>query len=127
MSLSVAPITDETIDLLGKNCDDLQDNISVTNGTISGKLLHVDDYTGYDPTYCEGYYLALQVEDADPDAVITVEVINGMFGPATLDSDRMCILKISNTNTQRVKFTYTKDETTETKVFSLTTLVLDPQ
>ena len=90
-------------------------------------MLHVDDYTGYDPNYCEGYYLALQVEDADPDAVITVEVVNGMFGPATLDADRMCILKISNTNTQRVKFTYTKDETTETKVFSLTTLVLDPQ
>ena len=50
-----------------------------------------------------------------------------MFGPSTLDSDGVCILKISNTNTQRVKFTYTKDETTESKVFSLTTLVLDPQ
>jgi hypothetical protein len=121
------PITDETIDLLGKNCDDLQENISVTNGTISGKLLHVDDYTDFDEEAYAGYFLALNV-DGGTGATVAVELINGVIEPKAVEGeDGVYVIKIDNTNTQRIKITSTNGGTVESKTYSLTTLVLDPQ
>ncbi|MBO7451822.1 MAG: hypothetical protein J6U54_15870 [Clostridiales bacterium] len=69
VGLTVGPVTDESDDLLGKNCSDLQENIRVSaDGTFTGTLHYVTGYTGFsgDPTEQEGNYLAIKVTgDAD--------------------------------------------------------------
>ena len=46
----MSALTDATVDLWGKDCDDLQTGISVTGGVASGTLKNVPDFTsaGFD-------------------------------------------------------------------------------
>ena len=46
----MSALTDATVDLWGKDCDDLQTGISITDGVASGTLKYVADYTsaGFD-------------------------------------------------------------------------------
>lgn len=104
----------------------MQTNISVTNGTISGKLLYVDDYTDFDEEAYAGYFLALNVDGGDG-STVEVELVNGVVEPKEVTGeDGVYVIKIDNTNTQRIKITSTNGTTVESKTYSLTTLVLDP-
>lgn len=115
-------------DLLGKYITDLQSNIVVSDGNVRGTLKYVTEYTGFsgDPAEQSGNYLALHfatVPDADS---ITVELINGSVGhPITLDSDGICIFRISDKDTQYIEVVATKDDRTITKTLYLQGLVLE--
>ncbi len=127
MSLSADIST--SVDLLGKIVTDLQDDVSVSGDTISGTLAYIDDYTGFsgDPTEQAGNYLAIKCTADDGDT-ITLELIGGIHGPVTLDDDGICIIRITNKDTQMLKYTATgTDGSTETKIWKLTGLTLTPE
>lgn len=92
-------------DLLGKVVSDLQENIEISEGKITGTLKHVTDYTGFssDPELQEGNYLAIH-NTSNLDDPIVVELIGGFSGPTTLDADGIIILRIANKD-QKVKVT----------------------
>lgn len=117
------------VDLLGKTADDLQEDVEVANGAITGTLAYVTGYTGFSGDVAEqsGNYLALKVT-AIEGATIAVELINGTVGhPVELDEDGMIVLRIANKSTQSVEVVATKDSLSEVQRFSLTGLTLTPQ
>lgn len=104
----------------------MQENISIGENAITGKLKYVTGYTGFsgDASEQSGNYLVLHSE-ADEGASITVEVVGGVHGPVTLDEDGICILRIASTS-QSVKITASKTGCTSTvKTYALTDLTLE--
>ena len=127
MSLSADIST--SVDLLGKIVTDLQDEVTVSGNTISGTLAYIDDYTGFsgDPTEQVGHFLAVKCT-ADEGDTIVLDLIGGNHGPVTLDEDGICIIRISNKDTQKLKYIATSaDGSTETRVYNLTGLTLAPE
>lgn len=57
-------------------------------------------------------------------AVVTVELFNGVHGPATLDSDLNAVLRITDKDTQKIILTVVDDGVSETKIYSLKGLTL---
>lgn len=127
MSLS-SDIDDET-SLLGKYVTDLQEDVEIAGGVITGTLHYVTGYTGFsgDPAEQEGNYLAVVCEASEGDT-ITAELIGGQHGPVTLDPDGILIARITDPATQKLRFTATgTDGTTETKEYSLSGLTLEEE
>ena len=106
MTLSVdADISAET-DLLGKYVTDLQSDVAISNGEITGTLLYVTGYNGFSGKASErkGNYLALHFETEEEGSSIAVELVNGTVGhPVTLDPDGIIILRITNKDTQYLR------------------------
>ena len=125
MVLSVDAETASTT-IKGKAVSDLQDGVIVNDNFIQGHLNYVTGYTGYsqDTALQSGNFLALKFE-ATNGATTTVELLGGEGGPVTLDSDMNAVIRITNKNTQKVKVVSTLNGETVTKVFSLTSLVVD--
>ena len=126
VEVSVVP---DDVDLLGKNAGDLQENIAISNGAVTGTLKYVTDYTGFSSDVEEqsGNYLAIKVEAVE-DATITVELINGTLGhPVTLDDDGMIVIRVSNTETQSIQIVATVGAVSETVNLSISDLVLAEQ
>lgn len=125
--MSVSADIQASTDLLGKSASDLQSDISVTNGVISGTLNYVTGYTGFSGDVSEqsGNYLAIYVDtDKDVDS-ITVELIGGTLGhPVTLDSDRIIVIRVTNVSTQSVKVVVNKNGLSQSKTYELTGLTL---
>ena len=114
-------------DLFGKTVSDLQENVSIGNGAITGTLKYVTGYTGFssDTEMQSGNYLVIHAVDANADSV-TVEVVGGTSGPRTLDSDGIIVLRIANKDTQTVRVISYKDGVSkDTKTYSLTGLTLE--
>ena len=107
-------------DLFGKTIGDLQENVVIGTDSITGTLKYVTDYTGFssDPAMQEGNYLVIHctTNDSEP---ITVEVVNGVSGPVTLDADGIIVLRIADKDTQTVRVV----SGSVTKNYSLTGLV----
>lgn len=118
---------DPSVDLLGKSASDLQSGISIVNGVINGTLNYVTGYTGFSGDVSEqsGNYLALRIDtDEDVDS-ITVELIGGTLGhPVTLDSDRLIVIRITDTDTQSIKVVVNKNGLSQSKTYELTGLTL---
>mgnify|MGYP004617652287 FL=1 len=125
MSLTVEPADGET-ELLGKTAADLQENVAILGGEITGMLKLVTDYTGFSSVADEqsGNYLALHVNQEPKDATVTVELIGGKNGAVELDDDGLIVLKIADTAKQSVKVTAINGEYTTTKTYSLKGLTL---
>lgn len=125
LNVAVAPIaSNETV--FGKTVSDLQDNVAIAEGSITGTLLYVSDYTGFssDPSEQSGHYLALKVT-AITGATITVELKGGTLGhPVTLDDDGEIVLRIANVETQSIQIVATKGTMSETVDLSIADLVL---
>lgn len=120
---------DPSVDLLGLSVGDLQSEVTVSGNAITGTLLYVTDYTGFsgDPDEQNGNYLALHCEAAEGDT-ITLELINGIHGPVTLDDDGLCIIRITDKDTQKLHYTATgADGSTEDRIFDLSGLTLTPE
>ena len=118
-----------SVDLLDKIVTDLQSDVSVSGGTISGTLNYIDDYTGFsgDPAEQVGHYLAVKCEAEEGDTIV-LDLIGGTHGPVTLDDDGICIIRITNPATQMLKYTATgTDGSTETQIWKLTGLTLAPE
>ena len=127
--MSLSADIETSVDLLGKIVTDLQDEVTVSGDTISGTLLYVDDYTGFsgDPAEQAGNYLAVKCT-ADEGDTITLDLIGGIHGPVTLDDDGICIIRITNKDTQKLKYTATSaDGSTETRIWNLDGLTLTPE
>ena len=94
--------------------------------SISGTLKYVTDYTGFssDPELQQGNYIALKF-GATAGSTTTVEIVGGISGPVTLDSDMNWVGKIANTS-QKIKVVNTDNGVITTKTFNLTSLVLNP-
>lgn len=109
MSIDTEIAADE--DLFGKVVSDLQNDIVVGSKSISGTLKYVADYSSaYGTGEDSGNYLVLHAEVPDTeDVTITAEVVNGAHGPQTLDSDGICIFRITDKNSQKVRFVANKD------------------
>lgn len=118
---------DPSVDLLGKSASDLQDGISIVGGVISGTLNYVTGYTGFSGDVSEqsGNYLALRIDTDENVDSITVELIGGTLGhPVTLDSDRLIIIRITDTDTQSIKVVVNKNGLKQSKTYALTGLTL---
>ena len=87
-------------------------------------MKYIADYSsaGYTGDEESGNFLALKCTAVDG-ATITVEVVGGLHGASTLDSDGLVICRIANTY-QKIKVVATKSGKTSTKVYSLTGLTL---
>lgn len=128
LEMEVSAVTGD-VDLLGLTPDDLQENIEISDGAISGTLKYVTDYTGFSGNVAEqsGNYLAIKVTAVE-DATITVELINGTVGhPVTLDSDGMIVLKIADVDTQSIEVIATKGNISEKQSFTISGLTLTPE
>lgn len=112
--------------LFGKSESDLQTDIEINGLNISGSLKYVDDYSSaFAGAEASGNYLALHFDSNIEDATYTVELINGVHGPLTLDEDQICIFRITNTETQSIKVTVAKTGyQTVTRIYSLAGLEL---
>lgn len=111
IGLTVDTNISESEDLFGKTIGDFQANVTVGSEGIGGTLKFIDDYTsaGYVGDEASGNYLVVHASVPDVDDVtITAEVIGGVHGPVTLDSDGILIVRIANT-TQQIKFIASKD------------------
>ena len=127
--MSLSADIDSSENLFGKVVTDLQDEVTVSGDTISGTLLYVDDYTGFsgDPAEQSGHYLVVKCE-ADEGDTIVLDLIGGTHGPVTLDSDGICVIRITDKDAQQLKYTATgTDGSTETKLWKLTGLTLAPE
>lgn len=120
-----------SLDLFGKDVDDLQSNVEVGTNKITGTLKYVTGYTGFSGNVEEqsGNYLVLHADISGDDAVtITVELVGGTSGPVTLDSDRVIVLRIRNKDTQSVRVTASKlGYKDAVQNFTLTDLVLQTE
>lgn len=123
--LSVDANISASVDLFGKNVEDLQSGIMIANNAITGTLLYVDDYTGFSSSarLQKGNFLAIHA-NAPEGAVITVEVVGGESGPVTLDEDRIIVDRIAST-TQKIKVTVSKSGHSRELVYSLAGLTLN--
>lgn len=127
LDVVVSAVADD-VEVLGKDAGDLQEDIAIANGAITGTLKYVTGYTGFSGDVSEqsGNYLAIKVE-ANADS-ITVELINGTLGhPVTLDSDGMIVIRISDTSTQSITVVATKGNVSETHNLSISGLTLTPE
>ena len=103
----VTPVTDSSIDLLGKDCDDLQEDIAVADGAVTGSLKYVTGYTGWsgNPAEQEGNYLALKFENSTADEIwVGLDPSTHPEKPMTkLDPDGICIFRVTDNENQILK------------------------
>lgn len=111
-------------DLFGKAATDLCTGITVTDDVISGKLLYVNDYTDFSTNAAEqeGNYLALAVSTDVDDATTTVELMGGTNPVTKSDDNGNYVMRVTNSTSQTVKITSTKDKDSVTKIYKLTGL-----
>ena len=129
-SLAVDTDVPQGVSLLGKNLDDLQEDIGIGFSNINGTLHYVTGYTGFsgDPEEQEGHYLVLHIDSETDGATLKVRLIGGRNdGWATLDSDKTIILRILNTDEQIVVQSSADGKTENQRVYTLNGLVLEPK
>ena len=105
----------------------MQENIVVGVDSISGTLKYVTGYTGFDESHEElqsGNYIALKCTYGSG-VTAKCQLLGGQFGEVTLDNDKNIVIRITNKDTQQIKFVFSKGEVTETRIYSLRDLVLE--
>lgn len=126
--MSLEAVTSASIDLLGKTVDDLQENVAVGTSAITGTLKYVSDYTGFSGDVSEqsGNYIAVKASLSKGPTTLTAEIVGGVHGPVTLDSDGIVVCRITST-AQKIKITATNPlYPTITKEYALTGITLEP-
>jgi len=116
--------------LYGKTLDELQSNIVIENGNISGTLHYIADYSSaFGSDYDDGYYLALHIDSPEAAAAsnISVKVENGHFNevPLSDDDNRTCVFKIEDVDEQGILISVVKGTEAFTKLFTLNDLILE--
>lgn len=120
MSVTADASVSTSVDLWGKDVDDLQENIVITGTDITGTLKYVDDYSSaFGPGEDSGNYICLHFAANLPGATITVTITN----PVTLDADGILVGRIADKSTQTITVVASKPGyASDTKVFDLTGL-----
>ena len=125
--LSVDVDIDPSTDLFGKSVTDLQ-NVYLSDNGLKGTLKHIADYSSaYGSGEDSGNYAVIHAEVPGVEGVtLTVQVVGGTHGPQTLDSDGICICRITNKSTQTIKVVASKDGYTNiVRVIRLNGLTLE--
>jgi hypothetical protein len=87
-------------------------------------LKYVTGYQAYSGDEQNGNFIALHVTVPEG-AVVTGELVNGVHGPVTLDEDRVIIFRITNKDTQKIKFVASQYGDSTEYVFDLSGLTLN--
>lgn len=115
------------MDLLGLHADDLQSNVSVSNGVIAGNLKYVTGYTGFSGKVEEqsGNYLALTFAKEGA-TTIKVKMSPSYSGGrwTTLDPDGTNIFRVHDT-TQKILVQVTEGTEVTSNEYSLSGLTLE--
>lgn len=111
---------DSSAVLFNTAVSDIQDNITISNGAISGTLKYLSsgeiaDYWG------AGNFIALKFVDTDNVGPTNIQV--GLKNPVALDSDFNGVWKVENSS-QKLKVITTNGEDTLTQEYDLTGLTL---
>ena len=110
---------------------DFQDDVTVTNGIISGTLKFIDGgLSPSGPLSGDGYFVALKWSDPDETAtslkVGLVPSASGMEPQECIDDpDRNGVFKITDPMNQVLKIISSNDEHKTTQIFKLTGLVFE--
>lgn len=106
----------------------LQSDVAVSGNKITGSLAFVDDYTGFsgDPDLQEGHFLALKFTAAEG-VTVKVKLVGGEGQEVTLDEDMNIVIRITDTDTQKVAVTATKGIAETKRVYDLTGLTLEEE
>lgn len=100
-------MTDTSIDLFGKDCDDLQETVAVADGAVTGTLKYVTGYTGWsgDPDEQEGNYLALKFTNETADEIwVGLDPSTHPDKPMSkLDPDGICVFRVTDVAEQVLK------------------------
>ena len=113
---------DSETDLYGITAKELQTDVTVGDGSISGALEHIEGYSGFSDVRDEqeGYYLALSIEGSEG-ADITTELVGGSKGEVKV-TDGFCVYRITDKDTQRIRITAKKGDAAVEKEYDLTSL-----
>lgn len=118
--------------LFGKAVSDLQENVIVADGAITGTLKYVTGYTEFssDPALQEGNYLAVNLANNDYSQFSSVRIgLDPSAGSGLVeiieDPDKNGVFRISNTS-QKFKIVSTSvDGIVNTQEFDLSGLTLN--
>lgn len=118
--------------LFGKAVSDLQENVVVADGTITGTLKYVTGYTEFssDPALQEGNYLAVNLANNDYSQFSSVRIgLDPSAGSGLVeiieDPDKNGVFRVSNTS-QKFKIVSTSvDGIENTQEFDLSGLTLN--
>ena len=113
-------------DLFGKTAADLQTGVTFGDGTVSGTLKYVSDYTGFSSTVSQqsGNYIAFKATCNVEDAVITAKITQ----TSTLDSDGIAVFRVGNKDSQTLTVVASKEGyDSVTKNFALSGLTVESE
>lgn len=109
---------------------DLQSNISIGSGAISGMSKKISDGTVWDAgtwsaDESTGNYLALKAVGIPEGATATIELVGGVNGPVTLLADEgyMAVCRVTSTS-QKIKLVTTLNGVADQKIYTLNKLTL---
>lgn len=108
------------------HASDLQSDVAVSNGVVSGTLKYVTDYTGFssDPAEQSGNYVALKFEGNADTVKVKMEPSYSGGNWSTLDADRTCVFRVHDT-TQKIIVQQTIGSNTVSSQVSLSGLTLE--
>ena len=117
--------------VFGKSVSELQDNVVVADGAITGTLKYVTDYTEFSPTPAlqNGNYLAVNLANNDYSQFTSVRVgLDPSQGSGLVeiinDPDKNGVFRVANTS-QKFKIVSTSvDGVVNTQEFDLSDLTL---
>lgn len=105
LSLNIVAYTGDE-DLWGKKANQLQKDVVVSNGVVSGELYYVENF---DPQSNLNHFLVLQATANINGATITGQIINGLSPATTLDADGIIMFKLDPTKEQSLQFVVSKN------------------
>ena len=115
LTLKVIPYTGDE-DLWGKKASDLQEDIAINDGVITGTSKYVENY---DPQSNLTNFLVLQATSNIEGATITGQIIGGLSPAQTLDADGIILFKLDPTKTQSIQFVVSTSKMSRTYDFEL--------
>lgn len=91
--LTITP-DDSEAERYGKTVSDLQSDVAIADGAITGTLAYVTGYTGFsgDASLQEGNYLSLKLADDDATAI---EISIGERGPVDVKEDGFIVIRLT--------------------------------
>ena len=115
--------------MFGTLVSDMQDNVSVSNGKITGTLKYMDS-GDLVTTWGEGYFLALKFTDLDENATSVKVGLDPSQGSGLVeiinDPDKNGAFKITNKDVQKYKVVSTGEGYSDrVQTFDLSELVLE--
>lgn len=98
---------DPAEDLFGFTVDDLQDDVAIEDGEVTGTLKYIADYSSaFGPDMDSGNYLAIHASVPGVDDVTITVTVNQT---STLDDDGICVCYIADKSTQTIKVVASKE------------------